>query len=203
MNRIMTNMKDNSILWTAPDFTLPEILWKRLEGMGYRVLLADDSVNIKDRIESISPRIWVRQINGESEAHLSQLQEIKRHFPHLPVILMSKQPDIDDAVMAIKSGASDYLTGNISTDRLWAVIEGALKYPQPVNISRTRGTAKGPAGSKLVAVHASMLKLMEMAGKIAPSRSTVLIKGETGVGKEIMARFIHDKSDRRNNRWGN
>ncbi len=199
MSRIMTNTKDNSILWTAPDFTLPEILWKRLEGMGYRVLLADDNKNIKDKIESISPRIWVRQINGESKAHLTQLQEIKSNFPHLPVILMSNQPDIDDAVKSIKLGASDYLTGSISTDRLWAVIEGALKYPQPVNISRAQRTARTPAGSKLVAVHPSMLKLMEIARKIAPSRSTVLIRGETGVGKEVMARFIHQNSDRGDN----
>ncbi len=188
---------NNNILWTAPDFTLPETLWKRLESNGYKVLMADCNDNLLEKIQSLSPRLWAGQINGDSEIFLRVLSEIRSKFPELPVILMSKKPDIEDAIKTIKLGAFDYIAGNISPERLWAVIEGALKCPCFAWKTQTRKDKPYQAGFKVIAVHPSMRRIMEMAKKIASSRSTILINGETGVGKEVMARFIHNNSDRR------
>ena len=187
----------NNILWTASDFTLPETLWKRLEESGYRVLILDDEDSLLDKIKSLSPRLWAGQINGDSEASLTRLQNIKSNFPGLPVILMSRNPDIEVAVRAIKLGAFDFLGGNISNERLWAVLEGALS--SPFFLSRPQGQkyTSGTAHPRPIAVHPSMREILDMAKKIAPSRSTVLINGETGVGKEVLARFIHNNSDRK------
>ena len=193
----MNKSDSNNIIWTAGDFTLPGNLWKRLEGMGYRVLITDDNVDFRDRIQNLSPRLWVGQINGDSESCLSRLRDIKSRLSFLPVILMSNRPNIEDAVRAIKLGAFDYLAGNISSDRLWAVLEGALKYSGPASISQPRTAKKGRSNSRFIAAHNSMIQIKNMVKKIARSRSTVLIKGETGVGKEIMARFIHNNSDRK------
>ncbi|MBW2610015.1 MAG: sigma-54-dependent Fis family transcriptional regulator [Deltaproteobacteria bacterium] len=187
----------NNILWTATDFTLPETLWKRLEGLGYKVLMADSNDNMPEKIQNLSPRLWIGQINGEPESGLSRLQHIKSKFPALPVILMSNQPSIEDAVRAIKLGASEYITGSISSEQLWVMIEGALRYPCPRHIPQPKRSNKFKAPALPIAVHHSMLKIMDLAKKIAPSRSTALINGETGVGKEVLARFIHNNSDRK------
>jgi two-component system response regulator FlrC len=192
----MTQNK-NHILWTATNLSLPEILWKRLETLGYKVLIADG--DMVAQIETLSPKLWVGQINGEPDFALNQIQDIRSKCPHMPIILISSQPHIDEAVHAIKLGVSDYITGNIHSDRLWAVLENALKNPgfavpvlQPQRVKSLKGAAEP------IAVHTSMVKVMELAKKVAPSRSTILISGETGVGKEVVARFIHNNSDRRN-----
>jgi DNA-binding NtrC family response regulator len=186
----------NNILWTASDFTMPGELWKHLEGQGFKVLISDNGTDIKDRIHSLSPRLWVEQINGDSASTLNQIKIIKEKYPTLPVILVTAQSNVEDAVEAIKLGVHDYINMNVSNEKLLAVIENALRGDFSVNLPSSKlktGSGKG----KLIASHPSMLKLMEMAKKIAPSRSTILINGETGVGKEVMARYVHKNSDRK------
>ena len=103
----MTQNK-NHILWTATNLSLPEILWKRLETLGYKVLIADG--DMVAQIETLSPKLWVGQINGEPDFALNQIQDIRSKCPHMPIILISSQPHIDEAVHAIKLGVSDYPT---------------------------------------------------------------------------------------------
>ena len=192
----MTTHPDNKILWTATQFTLPQDLWKRLESQGYKVLIADK--DIIHQIESLSPKLWVGQIDGEHESDLSQFQKVKAKYPHMPVVLMSPKPNIDQAIQAIKLGAFEYIPGDISIERLWAILEGALKTPSQIHrLSSLSSLKTSKATHDPIAVHPSMLRIMELAKKVAPSRSTVLMKGETGVGKEVMARYIHHHSDRR------
>jgi DNA-binding NtrC family response regulator len=193
----MTNMASNNILWTAGDFTLPQALWKRLEGIGYRVLITEDNADLKEKIQNLSPKLWVGRINGDREAALSRLQEIKKVCPVMPVVLMSKDANMEDAINAIKLGAYDYLAGDVSPERLWASLEGALKYTVLPGGSKPGRSNEDDNDKQMIALQPSMLRIMEMARKVAHGRSTVLINGETGVGKEVMARFIHNNSDRK------
>jgi len=193
----MTNIAANNILWTAGDFRLPQTLWKRLEGIGYRVLITEENADLQEKIQNLSPKLWVGRINGDPETTLSQLQDIKRMFPLMPVVLMSKDANMEDAITAIKLGAYDYLAGDVSAERLWAALEGALKYPVLPGASQPRKIKDNDNDKQLIAVHPAMLKILDMARKVAHGRSTVLINGETGVGKEVMARFIHNNSDRK------
>lgn len=194
---IMSKIANNNILWTATDLTLPETLWKRIEGLGHKVLISDDNRNALDKIQSIYPALWVGQINGEPDNGLGLLQDIKSKFPNLPVILMSNHPTIEEAVKAIKLGATEYITGSISSERLWAVIQGALNYSCPSPLSQHQRFIRDKTPDRPIAVNHSMLQILELAKKIAPSRSTVLINGETGVGKEVLARYIHNNSQRK------
>ena len=161
--------------------------------------MTENKDDLLEKMKSLSPVLWTDQINGESKTCLKRLQDVKDKFPDLPIVLLSNKPDIEDAIKAMKLGAFDYLTeSSLTPERLWAVFEGALDYPHSADISRPR-KKKGEkeCSSKFIAVHPSMRKILNLAKKIAPSRSTILINGETGVGKEVMARFIHDNSDRR------
>jgi DNA-binding NtrC family response regulator len=193
----MNDTAGNNILWTAGDFRMPQGLWKRLEGIGFKVLIAEDDSTLKEKIQNLSPKLWVGKINGHSETALSQLKEIKSLFPSIAVIVLSKTANMDDAIAAIRLGAYDYLAGDISNDRLWSALEGALKYPVIPAVQQSRSSKENNGDRQMIAVNSSMIRIMDMARKIANGRSTVLISGETGVGKEIMARFIHDNCDRK------
>ena len=188
----------NKILWTATDFSIPPDIWKKLEGQGYKVLMPGIEENIIDKIQLLCPKLLVDQFDGESGAELARLRVVKERFPDLPVVLMSNQPSVEEAVNSIKLGALEYLTGNITSERLWAVIEAALSCSCPKAAGvLTRKRRDITSIKKPIAVHKSMVRVMELARKIAPSRSTVLVKGETGTGKEVLARFVHGCSDRR------
>jgi two-component system response regulator FlrC len=190
----------NNILWTASDIAIPEEIWKRLEDRGFKVLISDKNMDVNEKINSLSPRLWVGQINGNSESVLSQLKDIKGKNPLLPVILIALHSNIEDAINAIKLGAFEYLNSKLSSEKLWATLEAALDdYYVPTSREPNKIKPSNNKKKKLIASHPSMERLLQMAKKIAPSRSTVLIRGETGVGKEVMARFIHENSDRKDN----
>ncbi|MFH1490757.1 MAG: sigma-54 dependent transcriptional regulator [Pseudomonadota bacterium] len=192
-------MSDNhhkNILWTATETPLPEELWHRLEEMGYKVLMCESGEPFSDMIRKISPCLWIGEAETLSDADFSIFQAVKRDYPDLPVILLSSRPDIEEAVNAVKMGVTDYMRNNISHERLWASIEGALgsrgirKTSQPQEV-KTKKFARRP-----IALHPSMVKVLNLAKRIAPSRSTVLIQGESGTGKEVIARYIHEYSNR-------
>jgi DNA-binding NtrC family response regulator len=190
------NDSSNNILWTASDVAIPEEIWKRLEDRGLKVLVSDKNLNVNEKIDNISPRVWVGQINGDSESVLSQLRDVKGKMPLLPVILIALNSNVDDAVNAIKLGAFDYLNGKFSPEKLWAILEAAIDNYYIPAANQGIKTKQEYKKKRLIANHPSMERLLQMAKKIAPSRSTVLIRGETGVGKEVLARYIHENSNR-------
>ena len=196
MTLLMSNNNKN-ILWTATDISLPETLWSRLEGLGYRVMVADNDNNILSEIQKISPKLWVCEIDGNPDSELSDLREIRTKYPDLPIILLSISPSIEEAVRAIRLGATDYAPGDISHERLWAILEGPLKYAGIMHISQPQRSKSANTLKLPIAVHHSMRKIMDLAKKIAPTISTILIQGESGTGKEIMAQYIHNNSDRK------
>lgn len=190
------NTTASNILWTATDFALPGEVWKYLEGQALKVFVSDKGSDIKERIRSLSPRLWVEQINGDSRSTFDNVKDIRENYPNLPVVLVAIQSNVEDAVEAIKLGVNDYVSINDSTEKLLAVIENALRGNYIVNSPLPKLKTVSGKG-KMIASHPSMIRLMETAKKIAPSRSTILLNGETGVGKEVMARFIHENSDRK------
>lgn len=192
----MGNNHHNNILWTASDMPLPKDLWSRLEDMGYRVLMGDGGNNTLDKIHKVSPKLWVDQINGEPDGHFSALEQVVTKFPELPIVLLSSQPTIDEAVKAIKLGISDYLPGVVTPEKLWVTLEGALNYPRVTKRPQRQVSAKPSKQNEPIAIHPSMQQLLAVAKRIAPSRSNVLIQGESGTGKEVLARYIHQCSDR-------
>ncbi len=177
---------------------LPKELWNRIESLGFRVVIAESGDNLCEAIERIRPGVWVGQINGDPESGLSILEDVRRAFPGMPVILASAKPSIQEATEAIRRGATEYLSENPDLERLWAVLESALRAPGAQAPSETRAPAlrRNRARNTPIAAHPEMLRLLELASRIAASRSTVLIQGESGTGKEVIARFIHERSGR-------
>ncbi len=194
----MTERTEN-ILWTAPGLAIPNSLWKRIEARGLRLVVIEDRDGVLEVMERAQPRLWVCQVNGDSEAGLGLVREVRSRFPEVPVVLSSANPSIQEATSAIKMGAAEYIPSGAGPEGLWEALEGILEDPPspgplPRPIKKTGGQARERA--RPIAAQPETKRVMELAARIAGTRSTVLILGESGTGKEVMARYIHESSGR-------
>jgi len=116
---------------------------------------------------------------------ITLLKEVRQRHPHLPVVLMTAYAEVGRAVEAMRAGACDFLLKPFEPAALLAQIE---KYELPET-----GEAAG-----VVAIDPATANLFTIAARVAQTDATVLLTGESGVGKEVVARFIHTRSVRRN-----
>src|SRR5262249_32147404 len=118
----------------------------------------------------------------------------KAQNPATPVVMMSGQAHIDMAVRATKLGALDFLEKPISTDRLLLTVENALKLQR---LESENEALKQRLGKhEIVWTSDAMRKIMAQVERVAASESRVCILGETGTGKELIARTLHERSPR-------
>ncbi|MBV8781352.1 MAG: sigma-54-dependent Fis family transcriptional regulator [Phycisphaerae bacterium] len=128
------------------------------------------------------------------------LREMRRRFPHVVIIVITSYGSIEGAVEATKMGAFDYLTKPIVDDEIRVVVEKAARQQALLFENRTlREQLDLHFGvGKVVGHDARMRRIFEMVDAVADSRTTVLMSGESGVGKSLVARSIHQRSPRRN-----
>jgi len=126
---------------------------------------------------------------------LEVLRQLKQRDAELPVIMMSGHSTIETAVQATKLGAFDFVEKPLSTDRLLITIENALRLER---LRRENAELRAAAGDdgEIVGDSAAMRRVFELIRKTAPTQGRVLITGENGTGKELVARALHDGSAR-------
>ena len=125
---------------------------------------------------------------------LSLLEELKSQGVSTPVVMMSGQAHIDMAVKATRLGALDFLEKPISTDKLLLTVENAMKLQRLQ--SENRQLLQRLGKHELVWSGETMKKVMAQVERVAASETRVCILGETGTGKELVARTLHEKSPR-------
>ena len=175
-------MKAN-VLVIDDDYHMRIALKETLTKTGYSVFLAENGLMA---INEIGKRIIDLVITDVKMPHLNGielLKHIRKENPLLPVILVTAYGTIQDAVSVIKEGAFDYIQKPFTTDTLYSTIKRAL------------GTNNG----KIIYSSKVMKDVLVKAEKVAKSDITVLVFGESGVGKELVSRFIHENSDRPKN----
>ena len=126
------------------------------------------------------------------------LPEVVRQFPNITVIIMTGVCDLDNVVSCIKQGAYDYITKPLDTTRLVSIVQNAVKSSELIirNKKLTRYLLGEPLAtpenfSEIVTCNDQMLSIFKVVETLATSRQPVLITGETGVGKELIAHAIH------------
>ena len=134
--------------------------------------------------------LWLKDIDG-----FEVLEKIKKTYPEVQIIVISGHGNIETAVKAIKMGAFDFIEKPLSYERVIVTVENALKLAllEEEN-KRLRENIFGEV--KLSGVSPTIQKIRELILKAAPTDTTVLIQGESGVGKEIVAKLIHLHSKR-------
>jgi NtrC-family two-component system response regulator AlgB len=186
-----------------------------------RLLVVDDEKNIRQSLatflESCGHQVRAAESGKEALATLSQqgdfdlvlsdyrmaemnglelLKEIKRRYPDTIVILMTAYATVAHAVAAMKAGAYDYLTKPFSLDQIQHVVERALEVKDLRSENRILRSALD--GVPLLESRSPLMTaLLETARQAAASDATILLTGESGTGKNVLARQIHDWSSRR------
>ena len=196
-----------------PDIVL--MLTDRLEGQGYSTVSATDGKQAIDSIELETPHVVLLDLSLPRMSGLEVLHHLfpqknspnstkERLAPHqskelsdLPIIVMTANATIENAVEAMKTGAYDFLTKPIDFDHLEIVIKKALErevLKQQVTSLRTEVESRY---NQIVGQSASIQSIVELAKRAADSDATVLLLGESGTGKELFSRSIHQWSARR------
>ena len=138
------------------------------------------------------PSVILSDIRMPGESGLIFLTKVKEKFPHIPIIIMTAYSDLDTAVASFKKGAFEYIAKPFDIDKVLEVIHKALDL--------TTATSKEieiDSYPDIIGQAQSMQEIFRIIGKLSQSNATVLINGESGSGKELVAHAIHKNSTRK------
>ena len=175
-----------------------------LEDEGYATKQAAGAAEARNLLLSEPPKlaildIWMRDSDMDG---LELLEWSKSIYPDLPILMISGHGTIETAVQAIRNGAYDFIEKPFKEERLLMMVARALESAKLAR-ENTELRAKMTDGvaPELVGKSAVMRGIRQSIDKIAPTASRVLVSGPSGSGKELAARCIHNKSDRRDERF--
>ncbi|WJG10605.1 sigma-54 dependent transcriptional regulator [Aliiglaciecola sp. LCG003] len=176
-------MSQTTILIVEDDAGLREALVDTLLLGGYAVIEADSAEQAMIKLGTQQVDLVVSDIQMGDMNGLALLRSIKNKFPNMPTLLMTAYATIDDAVQAMRDGATDYLSKPFSPEVLLNLVG---RYAPAQQVESRNPIAADPVSRKL----------LELAKKVATSDATVMVLGPSGSGKEVLARYIHDQSNR-------
>ncbi len=177
-------MAQSKVLIVEDDEGLREALVDTLALAGYEWLEADSAEDALVKLKSNSVDIVVSDVQMAGMGGLALLRNIKQHWPNLPVLLMTAYANIEDAVSAMKDGAIDYMAKPFAPEVLLNMV------------SRYAPVKSDDNGDAVVADEKS-IKLLALADKVAKTDASVMVLGPSGSGKEVMSRYIHNASLRK------
>ncbi|MFB0935578.1 MAG: sigma-54 dependent transcriptional regulator [Propionivibrio sp.] len=172
------------VLVVEDDPNLREAVCDTLELAGQAVVSAPGGEEALRLLDGQPVSLVVSDVRMMPMDGITLLKEIRNRHAHLPVVLMTAYADVDRAVEAMRSGACDFLLKPFEPK---ALLEHVTRYRLPESMDDDRVVACDPASRNLFA----------LAARVAQTDTTVLLTGESGVGKEIVARYIHNHSARR------
>ncbi|BBS38300.1 two-component system response regulator GlrR [Enterobacter sp. RHBSTW-00901] len=187
----MTSRKPAHLLLVDDDPGLLKLLGMRLVSEGYSVVTAESGqeglkVLGREKVDLVISDLRMDEMDG-----MQLFTEIQKQQPGMPVIILTAHGSIPDAVAATQQGVFSFLTKPVDKDALYKAIDSALEHTAPSNDEAWR--------ESIVTRSPIMLRLLEQARMVAQSDVSVLINGQSGTGKEILAQAIHNASPRSKN----
>ncbi|VTM17081.1 sensory histidine kinase YfhA [Klebsiella pneumoniae] len=184
----MTIRKPARLLLVDDDPGLLKLLGMRLVSEGYSVVTAESGPEAlrvlgREKVDLVISDLRMDEMDG-----LQLFSEIQKGHPGMPVIILTAHGSIPDAVAATQQGVFSFLTKPVDKDVLYKAIDEALEQRSPATDEAWR--------QAIVTRSPLMLRLLEQAGMVAQSDVSVLINGQSGTGKEIVAQAIHNASPR-------
>lgn len=201
----------NPILIVDDEVEMRIAMSAALKKCGYPVELSHNAIDALNKFKKNDYSLVITDMTMPKRSGLELLKDIKIINSHIPIILITAYGTIDTAISAMKHGAFDYVQKPFDFDTFIFLIERALafKQEQPAVTSAdsdgnkggkkplSDGTKNKASYKEIITDDQGMLKLLDIASSIAPSKATVLIQSESGTGKELLARYIHNQSDRK------
>ena len=170
-------------------FTLSELLGER----GHRAVAARSAAEALVKLDDAD--VVVTDLSMPGVDGLQLMAQIGQRDPGLPVILLTAHGSERVAVAAMKQGAYDYLAKPFDIDEVAVVIERALE-ARRLRVDNRRLSAEQTLGRRIIGSSRPMRRLLEATSRIAARNVTVLVRGETGTGKEFVAELLHAQSPR-------
>jgi DNA-binding NtrC family response regulator len=177
-----------------------KILQQRLGRDGYSILEAEDEDAAGDCLKNNSVDLILTDVRmKEHDSGVELLRIVKKDYPSIPVILITAFGTVNQAVQAMKEGADDYIERPYNTEALMAKIEKALQRRQLVEENiflREELHLKGDF-TDIIGKSKKLHDVLEVVRKVAKTDTAVLIRGESGTGKDLIAQAIHNNSPRK------
>jgi len=194
----MRKMKKEHILVVDDEQGMRQFLNKLLMDNGYKVSTAENGNAALGLIAKQVPDLALIDFKMPGMDGLQVLSKIKAMFPQVTVIMMTAYGTMENAIRAIRLGAYDYISKPFEIDAILLGLDKALekKRLEAENLLLRQELKKTYTFSDIISENPIMLKMFELIKKVAPTKSTVLIQGQTGTGKELVARAIHALSPR-------
>lgn len=172
-------MSKKCVLVVEDDFELREALCETLRLSGFTCIQSDSGRSALELMEQHIVDMVVSDVNMAGMDGIELLLEVRKRYPLLPMLLITAYGNVDKAVQAMRFGAVDFM----------------MKPFEPsVLVEAVKSCIDQCCGSEMVVEDPLSKKLLQLAAKVAKSDSTVLLLGESGVGKEVIARYIHQYS---------
>ena len=171
-----------AVLIVDDDATVRAAMLDSLRSDSWSILTADSGTRALELLRSKPVNLVISDLRMRPMNGTALLQKIREQHPRLPTIIMSAEGSIENAVSAMRQGAADFLVKPFSAAALGELL--------------ARFTGRDDADDAPVAEDAATIELLRIAKRVAASNATVTISGESGCGKEVVARYIHRQSPR-------
>jgi DNA-binding NtrC family response regulator len=191
-----------TILIVDDEKNIREGLGRSLEMDGYTVLLAEDGKQGWNLVNEEQVDLVIADLRMPGMSGGDLLKRISSSYPTIPVIILTGHGTVETAVEAMRNGAFDFVTKPVNLGRLSLLVERALSNRELVlqhrslqeEIERLKGRRRT---GQIIGKSQAMQKILQMIDQVAATRASVLITGESGVGKELVADALHELSNRR------
>jgi len=188
-----------SLLVVDDDSAHRTMLRTLLRGWGYEITEADDGSTAIEQVRQRPFDLILMDIRMVQVSGIEALGKINALNPAIPVVIMTAYSSIESAVDALKKGAYDYLTKPLDFDKLRLTIERAVEHLRLKEENRMLKESLGERFDRrnIIGQSPAITRLLETVAQVAPSEATVLITGESGTGKGLIAGTIHFNSPRK------
>jgi DNA-binding NtrC family response regulator len=186
------------ILVVDDEAEIRSLLGAVLQAKGYEIATAEDGAAAVAAVSRERPAVILMDLSMPRMNGMDALPEIKRLDPEVPVVICTAHADLATAVRAMKLGAYDYLTKPFDVELLVLTVERAAeRHRLRSRIEELKRQGQGGSLGERMGGSPAIAQVIRQVGQVAESNFTVLVQGETGTGKELVARAIHQQSPRR------
>jgi DNA-binding NtrC family response regulator len=189
-------MSADKILVVDDEQSMTQFLSIVLRKEGYHVTAVSNGKDALERVKADGYDVVITDIKMPGMDGIQLLNQIKKHDPSVPVVIMTAYASQQSAIDAVNHGAFQYLIKNAKNDEIKLVVRNALEMRKvrSENLFLKRELKKGHEEKTIIGSSDEMVRVFKMVDKVADSEATILIQGESGTGKELIAREIHYRS---------
>jgi two-component system, NtrC family, response regulator AtoC len=189
-------MKPHRILVVDDEPNMQRVLQIMLQKMGHEVVCAPDGAVALERLHEAPADLVISDLRMPGVGGIDLLRALRGQGSDVPLIIMTAHGTIESAVDAMKLGACEYIVRPFDLDALEVTVERILSLGRVTRENRFLRDEVDKGWGEFVGQSPAMQKVYELIRQVAPGKTTVLISGETGTGKELVARAIHRASPR-------